>query len=677
MSRCFPFPPPGYERKATNDHENLLEKEKHREKKHKKDKKDREKRVGKEKREKDRSDGKHLEKKDKKEKHKDRDKKKDKEKDGEKTKDKTKASDEKRFSGQTQSHGGEKLFQKEVKDKDSSIDKKFFSQVGGYKTEKRSQNSNLDDESKLVQEFARRIKDEAAGTGNQFDRFSVADQKKDEGMVRLVARGTSTLPGGMEKDRRAEDKATDGQGTRDGTRPGGNARVQNVTGMVQAKFEALPRLLDKNVDRKMDANEKTKDRESDNKRGVKRKEKDREKKSHGKDKDRDREKQKEDKQKRREDRQKKKEEKQKRREDKEKKKEEKAKEKIQLKKEEVDKLRVSNKNNLIDNHAIKTSQLPNDSNNSVPTGGTPKKRKDFETNGVTHAHDGMPSKLPRPAPSSRPSTENGRILEPCQTSVLDVSDRKGASNNLKMDHKDISDRKGASTYLKMEVHRDISRKGATNNLKMDNKDHKVNGVIEAQPLSVSPMKLKSAKAVADPIAEASVRSSHPEVQSLSVSPMKRKSAKAVADPVAEASVRSPHPEAQPLSVSPMKLKSETAVTDPIAETSTRPPHPEARTLSDSLMKKPKTATAAADPFAEALARPPHPDSKYLSQIYAVPTMEEWSEYNDDEWLFGSNTSEPKKAKVEPSAVEETPQVWSEGRQIESADIFALPYVIPY
>lgn len=26
MSRCFPFPPPGYERKARNDHEDLLEK---------------------------------------------------------------------------------------------------------------------------------------------------------------------------------------------------------------------------------------------------------------------------------------------------------------------------------------------------------------------------------------------------------------------------------------------------------------------------------------------------------------------------------------------------------------------------------------------------------------------------------------------------------------------------
>ena len=349
--------------------------EKHREKKHKKEKKDKEKREVKEKREKDRSDGKHREKKDKKEKHRDGDKKRDKEKDGEKTKDKTKASDEKRLSGKTESHGGEKPIQKEVKDKDNSVEKKFPGHTGGYKAEKLTQSSNLDD--------ARRIKDEATGTGNLFESLSVGDQKKDEGMVRLVAKGTSALAGGMEKDKRAEDKTTDGQGIRDGTRTGGNAMVQNNTGMFQTKFEALPRLLDKNAYRKMDGNEKTKDKESDDKRGVKRKEKDREKKSHGKDKDRDREKN-EDKQKRREDKQKKKEEKQKKKEDKEKKKEEKAKEKIQLKNAELDNLRESNKHNLTDNHAIKTPQLPNDSNSSVPTGGTLKKRKDFETNGVTH-----------------------------------------------------------------------------------------------------------------------------------------------------------------------------------------------------------------------------------------------------------------------------------------------------
>ncbi|XP_062109166.1 uncharacterized protein LOC133819829 [Humulus lupulus] len=662
MSRCFPFPPPGYERKARNNEEDLLEKEKHREKKHKKDKKDKDKREGKEKKEKDRSDGKHREKKDKKEKHKDKDKdkKRDKEKDGDKTKDKTKASDEKRLSGKSESHGGEKLIQKDVRDKDNSVDKKFSGKIGGNKAEKLTQNSNGDDESKVVQEFARRTKDEATGTGNKFESFSVADRKKDEGMVRLVAKDTSTLAAGMEV-KRADHKTTDGQGTRDGTRPGGNAMVQNTTGMVQTKVEALPRLLDKNADTKMGGgNEKTKDKESDDKRGVKRKDKDREKKSHGKDKDRDKDKKKEDRQKRREEKQRKKEEKQKKREDKEKKKEEKekAKEKIQPKTTELDTLRESNKHNL-NNHTTKTPQLPNDSNNCVTISGTPKKRKDFETNGVTHAHDSLPGKLPRPASSSYSSRENGRILEPCQIST-DATDRKGASNSLKMDNKDKSD-----------------RKGAFNNLKMDNKDRKINGVIETHSLSNSTMKLKSAKAVADPIAEASVRPPDPEARPTSAPHMKLKSATAVADPIAEALVKPLHPEARPLSASPKKPKSATVAADPIAETLARPPHAEAKPVSVSPMKPKSATTAPVDPVAEALARPPHPDSKYISQIYSVPNMEEWSDHGDEEWLFDSMASEPKKAKVKPSTVEETPQVWSEAQQIESADIFALPYVIPY
>ncbi|GJN22676.1 hypothetical protein PR202_gb10265 [Eleusine coracana subsp. coracana] len=82
MSRCFPFPPPGYEKTARPDAQlasHLLDKEKHKEKKHKKDKKDKEKKEGKDKKDKERSKDKHKDKKDRKEKHKD--KKKDKSKD--------------------------------------------------------------------------------------------------------------------------------------------------------------------------------------------------------------------------------------------------------------------------------------------------------------------------------------------------------------------------------------------------------------------------------------------------------------------------------------------------------------------------------------------------------------------------------------------------------------------
>ncbi|CAN8260173.1 unnamed protein product [Cochlearia groenlandica] len=83
MSRCFPFPPPGYEKKIIIDEAESLAKEKQKmEKKHKKEKKDKEKREGKEKRDKETSKDKHKERKEKKEKHKDR---KDKDRDKEKS----------------------------------------------------------------------------------------------------------------------------------------------------------------------------------------------------------------------------------------------------------------------------------------------------------------------------------------------------------------------------------------------------------------------------------------------------------------------------------------------------------------------------------------------------------------------------------------------------------------
>lgn len=160
------------------------------------------------------------------------------------------------------------------------------------------------------------------------------------------------------------------------------------------------------------------------------------------------------------------------------------------------------------------------------------------------AIDVKPSKLPRPT-SSQPCVENGRTLDPCQNSILHATDRQGAAHNVKM----------------------------------DNKEHKINGIIDARPSSVSPMKHTSATAQADPIAEAS--------------------------------------------------------------------------------------------------RPSHPDSKYLNVIYSVPKMEEWSDCDDQEWLICSNDSQLKKPKVESSSVEEAPLVWAEALQMASADIYALPYVIPY
>ncbi|CAK7328411.1 unnamed protein product [Dovyalis caffra] len=94
--------------------------------------------------------------------------------------------------------------------------------------------------------------------------------------------------------------------------------------------------------------------------------------------------------------------------------------------------------------------------------------------------------------------------------------------------------------------------------------------------------------------------------------------------------------------------------------------PLSTSLTESLTK-PSHSTAQTDQVAEVSRKQPHPDSKYLPEVLTVPKMEEWSDFEDQEWLFQSTNSEAKKSKVGFSGVDETPQVWSEALQIESAD----------
>ncbi|KAJ7957247.1 myb-like protein X isoform X2 [Quillaja saponaria] len=522
MSRCFPFPPPGYEKKVRTDDVDLLKKEKHKEKKHKKEKREKEKKENKEKREKDKSDGKPREKKDKKEKQ--REKKKDKEKDRGKDRDKNSTADEKRIQAPTEVPSADKLIQKEYKHTDrncTSFEEKCTRQYTGYNGEKLRENTHAAKEfkdSKFVEELGRRIKDVESGAGNQLvQKYPITDRKIDEGTVRLVAKGTGTWPEGKEKfkDKIADNRKFDGQGILFEARPSGNDMVRNHTSNLQPRVEGMPRLLEKNFERVVEGKEKIKEKKGDDKRRDKSKDKDKKKKGHGKDKDRD----------------------------KEKKNEEKVKEKTEHKNTENDRLKESIKVAPI---GTKTSpQLPKDSIKNAVSPENLKKRKDIESNGVLHANDNWPSKLPRPSSFPHPFIENGRILEPCQTSTPAPC---------------ALDRQGAVTVLKVE-----------------NKGCKINGIIEARPSSVP-------------------------------------------------------------------------------------------------SRKTTVATAPAD---QASVKPPHPDSKYLSQVYSVPKLEGWSDFDDQEWLFGSSSSQIRKAQMESSEVREVPQVWAEALQIEPADICALPYVIPY
>lgn len=93
--------------------------------------------------------------------------------------------------------------------------------------------------------------------------------------------------------------------------------------------------------------------------------------------------------------------------------------------------------------------------------------------------------------------------------------------------------------------------------------------------------------------------------------------------------------------------------------------------------KPSSSRVKVNENGGASAKPPHPDSKYLSEILSIPKMADESNLDDQEWLLGGNGSGSKKPKVGSPEIEMTPQVWAEAMQIESLDVYALPYVIPY
>ncbi|KAJ0092067.1 hypothetical protein Patl1_26071 [Pistacia atlantica] len=346
-------------------------------------------------------------------------------------------------------HNGEKFIQKDKeKNRDSSSissEKKVAGQFSGYSGEKLSQNSYLagdSKDSKFFQELGRRVRDEDRATGNQLvEKFTSTDRKRDEGVVRLVAKAIHSLDGGKEKkkDKRGGDeRKLDEHGVRDDARFSGHAMFQSLAGVVQTRTEGVPRPLEKDVESKTEGKENTKKKEGDDKRGDKHKDKDREKKGQGKEKDRD----------------------------KEKKKEEKAKMKSEHKKVEKDILKDKKKNDLLGTHGMKTLRLPNSSDKNAISEANIRKRKDSETNGFYHdvpfcwelmtagliscqgpsssPHSSTETNkltrpvsssypltetnvVPRPTSSPHPLTGNGKILEPGQTSALFTSDRQAKS----------------------------------------------------------------------------------------------------------------------------------------------------------------------------------------------------------------------------------------------------------
>ncbi|XP_057484404.1 uncharacterized protein LOC130770823 [Actinidia eriantha] len=248
MSRCFPFPPPGYEKKGGLGDTDLLTKEIHKEKRHKKDKKDKGKREKKEKKkDKERSDGKHKEKKDQKDKHKDR-----KDKDWDKDKKMT-------------------LVEK-------NIVVPLNGQYGKNYGSNCLQNGDSTD-SKLLLELGKRIKDYGARENKMFQSISVTYQKNGElpGRVVEINIGNSTEGKEKYKSKREGDRNGDGQQNKGEANGVANAFVQNFYAINQKRV-GVAGPVDEDV-------KKHKHKDSDG-RGDKQKDRSHEKNSKSKHKDR-------------------------------------------------------------------------------------------------------------------------------------------------------------------------------------------------------------------------------------------------------------------------------------------------------------------------------------------------------------------------------------------------------
>ncbi|KAJ8541948.1 hypothetical protein K7X08_016814 [Anisodus acutangulus] len=482
MSRCFKFPPPGYEKKLTPEEADLLKEEK----KHKKDKKEKEKREGKEKRDKDRSDGKHREKKEKKDKHRDKkEKHKDKKKDKDKDKEKSSISEEARVAIPPGASSGGKLHEiDEHKDRHISSEKAKlpdqFHVRHGEKPFKTSLSAVEAENSKFVQELGRRIRDEETGAQSQLaERFPV-EWKRDEKSDRVGIKVIGNLAEDKEqnKEKGSNNNKMDVQAFRGEHKIGANAIPPSLSAMAKSNSEGIPRPLEENVGKKREEKQKPKERR-DEKPREKNKDKEREKHSHGKHKDKE----------------------------KEKKKEEKVKDKSEHKKSQEDKSEDNKKNGFV--VLSNNNKLPLVSKENIAgtvTEGIVKKRKNVESNGFLHESEVRPAKLLRPSSSQQP-TQNGKKLD---------------------------------TQPKTDLFSSI-KQGVATDTKVESKEQKVNGSVEGEPLfsakakiadqiaeaSKKPLFSVKAKASsvipgADQIAEASKRP-HPDskylIQILSVPKM--------------------------------------------------------------------------------------------------------------------------------------------------------------
>lgn len=244
---------------------------KRKEKKHKKEKKEKERKKDKEK-EKDGSDEKHREKdrdrdkKDRKEKHKEKkekhkDKKKDKEDRG-KDKDKSSISEELTVAGKLEDKSVGKLHPKvHSKDRSGFVNEGkssiLFQGQNGGKPSQSCLPSQLNEESKFVQELDRRIRDDHRGAGSQLpERVAVVDNKDQEIVSRGDTRNSSQLlvEENVDKKNKRIDRKIDSQGVKNDF--SASKMAHNVVPITKAKVEGVAKPVDGQNGRRLEYREK-------------------------------------------------------------------------------------------------------------------------------------------------------------------------------------------------------------------------------------------------------------------------------------------------------------------------------------------------------------------------------------------------------------------------------------
>lgn len=727
MSRCFPFPPPGYEKKSTFDDPDLLKKEKRdKEKKegsHKKEKKDKERKEGKEKKEKSRSDEKHRERKEKKEKRRDKKKEKEKNQDADK---KEIPSDPRSVVEQFHGENGETSTEKS-KDREQgksiSLDSKRVPSSGhssvfnGVEFRHVSHPTPETNNVKFTQSSGSRTTNEGK---RPVKPFLETERRKDEGMPRLAVNSTSILGVGNERNREKRVNGSRIDMGAEEARPMDDTVAQSSVEFGKSRVGGMERHTEKkNIDFRIEGLDKVGENAAKDRKSVeKRKERDKDRSSK-KDKDLEKEKKKE---------------------EKSRKKEEKLREQSSRSKEscmspleqsrmkdiskhpmELPRMKETSKSPLgksrIDDGGkssiaqsrvkeVKMSDLvgvrssplnlPRESSKIASVDEGLQKRKEVEPAKVV-LEDNVGSNKKARTSSSHPLVQNGRNVEPSWPSNSFAShlapDHAKAEGGSEVFH-------ASSTFLPDAQ--------APNHVKAEIKERKLNGTIDVRlprrpsPATTYPDQNKAAQGS---------RMSSPAtayVDHKAEAPRLRmpSPAKAYADPKAETQqLRRPSPansiadhkaEARQLRMpSPATVYADQkTVAQHLRRSSPASPSADQKTEAKPVgmlspptvsaiqrtevqpVSRPSPTTLFEHQKAEVSKRPEHPDAKHLSQVLAVPKPAELSEDNDQDWLFSSSSRSGNMKTVNPGD-QETPQVWAEAVRIESADIVALPYVIPF